>query len=89
MKKLQVIQNRACRIITKTRLREKKTNKHVNERAMLEPINIVLNNMAKNIWEKMELNNEQIIKTTFNANNFNIQFQSSRELCSRTIEPQF
>ena len=86
MKKLQVIQNRACRIITKTRLRERKTNKYVNEKAKLEPINIVLNNMAKEIWEKVELNNDQKIKTTFNIKNINIQYSSSRENCARIIE---
>ena len=87
--KMQIIQNKASRIITKKRIRESKTNKYVNGKAILEPINVILNESAKDIWGKMELNFNQAIKMTFNQNYFNQQFPSSRELSTVTIEPRF
>ena len=45
-KKMQIIQNKAARLITNRRLREHKTNKQVNEEADLPAINIILQDRA-------------------------------------------
>ena len=50
-RKMQTIQNKAARIITNTRKRERKTSKYVNEKANLIPINISLNKQAISIWQ--------------------------------------
>ena len=61
-KKMQVIQNKAARIITKTRLREGKTNEYINKRANLEPLNISIHNRAVKIWNKLEDNLPEEVK---------------------------
>ena len=53
--KMQIVQNKAARIITKTRLSDRKTNKYVNELAELTPINISIHEQAKNTWQKIEI----------------------------------
>ena len=87
--KMQTIQNRASRIITKTRIREAKTNKSINEKAKLEPINVVLHNFANNIWNKIDLNYNQTIKLLYNNQNKVLQYSSSRERCKLNVEPKY
>ena len=89
IQKMQIVQNRASRIITKTRLREGKTNKFINEKANLVPINIILNESAKRIWENVEINYDQEIKLTFNRANKIQQYPSSRELSEKILEPKY
>lgn len=54
IKQMQIVQNKAARIITNTRYRDRETNQTVNELAELEPINISLHNQANSIWTKLE-----------------------------------
>ena len=89
IKKMQVVQNRCARIITKTRLTEHQTNSSINQRANLTAINIVLHNNAKSIWNKMNLTEDQQLKMIVNANREKIQYKSSRRLCDSNIEPKF
>ena len=89
MRKMQVVQNRCARIITKTRLTEHRTNRNVNQRANLKAINTVLHDNAKSIWNKMDLTDNQQLKITINANREKIQYKSSRRLCNNDIEPNF
>ena len=53
--KMQIVQNKAARIITKTRLSDRVTNKNMNELADLIPVNISIHEQAKNVWQKIEL----------------------------------
>ena len=53
--KMQYVQNKAARLIAKTRLNNRRTSKFVNEQAELIPINISLHNQSKKIWQKIEL----------------------------------
>ena len=52
---MQIVQNKAARIITKTRLSDRVTNKYVNELAELIPVNISIHEQAKKIWQKIEV----------------------------------
>ena len=49
---MQRVQNKAARLITKTRLNDRRTSKFVNEQAELIPINISIHNQAMKIWQK-------------------------------------
>ncbi|KAF9756172.1 hypothetical protein NGRA_3294 [Nosema granulosis] len=51
---MQIVQNKAARIITNIRLREGQTNQTVNELAGLDPINISLHNQASTISSKLD-----------------------------------
>ena len=85
---MQVVQNKCSRIITKTRLREQKTSKSINEKAKLEPINQTLHERAKAVWDKIEMTNNQKQKMIFKETYENCQFKSSRRLCQIiTIDP--
>uniref|UniRef100_A0A2P2HYG4 RNA-directed DNA polymerase from mobile element jockey-like n=1 Tax=Hirondellea gigas TaxID=1518452 RepID=A0A2P2HYG4_9CRUS len=53
-RKLQIVQNKAARIITGIRLREGIGNQTVNELAELTPLNINIHNQAKKIWNQLE-----------------------------------
>ena len=53
--KIQIVQNKAPRIITKARLSDRVTNKNVNELAELIPVNISIHKQAKNIQQKIEV----------------------------------
>ena len=86
-KKMQIIQNKAARLITNTRLIERKTNQQVNEEADLQPINIIIQERAKTIWDKITLTGNQRIKLMYNRNNQPKRHPSSRELCEKRIEP--
>ena len=59
---MQQVQNKATRIITKTRLSDRKTNKYVNELAELTPINVSIHEQAKNTWQKIEIDREILDK---------------------------
>ena len=45
-KKMQIIQNKAARIITNTRRIEKKTNQQINNAADLQPINMIIQELS-------------------------------------------
>ena len=53
-KKMQIIQNKAARIITNTRRLDRKTNVETNQRAQLEPVNMVIHKRAQKIWTKID-----------------------------------
>ena len=89
IQKMQTIQNKSARIITKTRMREHKTSKTINEEAKLEAINITLHNRAKSIWENLDLTNNMNLKITVNENNEKHLFKSSRKLCRNIITAEY
>ena len=74
--KLQIIQNKAARIITGIRKREQKTNQEINRKAQLEPISHFLNRQAATIWEKMEIDDATKFKLMF-WNNAKQRYPSS------------
>ena len=87
---MQRIQNRCARIITKTRLIEHKTSKSINEEAKLEPINQTLHNRAINIWNNLDITNNQKQKIAVNQEKEKLQFKSSRRICTASyIEPVY
>ena len=86
---MQIVQNKCARIINKTRYRDHQTNKTVNEKAKLLPINIVLHERVKDIWRKIELTGDQRILLTINESKEKLLFKSSRNLCLREIEPRY
>jgi hypothetical protein len=49
--KMQIVQNKAARIITKTRLIERKTNSYTNNLAELPALNVSINNQARKTWQ--------------------------------------
>ena len=77
--KLQIIQNKAARLITGTRKRECKTNEEVNTLAGLESIKTYLDRQAKSIWEKIgtEIDVSTLAKLHL-YNNQLIKYPSSR-----------
>ena len=79
--KMQWVQNKAARVIIKTRLSDRKTSKFINEKAELIPINISIHNQAKKIWQKIELEigREVLGKLELKENrDFTDRFPSSR-----------
>ena len=80
--KMQIVQNKAARIITKTRLSDRVTNKYVNELAELIPVNISIHEQAKNIWQKIEveMDRENLDKLELEpGRDFKVRFPSSRQ----------
>ena len=53
MKTLQRVQNRGARFITSIRRSDRKTNKYINDKAGLRPLNDVLYERALKTWEKI------------------------------------
>ena len=89
IQKLQIVQNKCARIITKTRLIENKTNKITNKEAKLPAINEVLHNSAKSIWNKLNIDNNQELKITVIEHGERNLFKSSRKICMTDITPKF
>ena len=82
------MQNKAARLITKTRLNDRRTSKFVNEQAELIPINISIHNQAKKIWQKIELEigREVLGKLELEENSdYTDIFPSSRLKCNTNI----
>ena len=89
IKTMQIVQNRCARIITKTKYTDHQTNKKVNEKANLPPINTVLHERARNIWNNIDLTGSQRILLTINERKERPLFKSSRNLCLKEIEPRY
>ena len=84
--KMQIVQNKAARIITKTRLSDRVTNRYVNELAELIPVNISIHEQAKNIWQKIEIDREILDKLELEpGRDFKVRFPSSRQKCNTNI----
>ena len=86
--RMQRVQNKAARVITKTRLSDRKTSKFINEQAELIPINISIHNQAKKIWQKIELDigRDVLDKLELEENrDFTDRFPSSRLKCNTNI----
>ena len=60
--KLQIVQNKAARLVTSTRRIEGKTNIEVGRKANLESVKEFLERRAGSIWERMELDEEDVSK---------------------------
>ena len=86
--KMQQVQNKATRIITKTRLSDRKTNKYVNELAELTPINISIHEQAKNTWQKIEIEMDREILDKLELEQdriFTVRFPSARQKCNTVV----
>lgn len=55
MNKLQVIQNKSLRFIYNIRYPNIVNNKELHDRANLPPVNVLLYDLAKNIWDKIDI----------------------------------
>lgn len=77
--RLEVIQNKGARIVTRTRLLEGKTNEEVGRLAGLEPIREYLDRQAGNLWGKIEIDGELERKLTLVDDRENYLFRSSRK----------
>ena len=80
-KQMQTVQNKAARLITKTRLRESQTSQQTNELAKLQPLNLFIHQQAIKIWNKIEQSIPTSIlrKTDAEPNNqFRFHFPTSR-----------
>ena len=86
--KMQIVQNKAARIITKTRLSDRKTNKYVNELAELTSINISIHEQAKNTWQKIEIEMDREILDKLELEQdriFTVRFPSGRQKCNTVV----
>ena len=86
MHKLQIIQNKAARIIANIRKSDHITSQEANNRANLIPLNLILHESAKTIWQKIELTENQENKLNYFPRE-NHLYPSSRKKCSTAIEP--
>ena len=85
---MQIVQNKAARIITKTRLSDRVTNKYVNELAEVIPVNISIHEQAKKIWQKIEVEIDREILDKLElepGSDFKVRFPSSRQKCNTNI----
>ena len=78
-KKMQIVQNKAARIITRTRLLEQKRNSEVNRLANLEPIEEYLGRQAAAIWQKLELDEDTLARLEFRGAE-KVKYPSSRRV---------
>ena len=86
---MQVLQNKAARIITNTRLLDRKTNKTVNDQSKLPLFNITLNRQAHCIWQKVdnEVDMEILDKLELEIGREYLgRFPSSRLLADRKVK---
>lgn len=60
MLQLQRVQNKAARFITDTKWFHFKTSKSLHEQLELDPINIVIHNQAKGLWNSMKTNTPEL-----------------------------
>jgi hypothetical protein len=89
-KSMQIIQNKAARIITKTRLIERKTNQYTNNLANLPPLNVSINKQAKATWKKIDtiIPRATERKLALKPNRRYLTLMpSSREIAQTTIAP--
>lgn len=54
MKRMQIVQNKAARIISNIDYRDRIDNETANKNAQLEPLNVSLHRQAINIWTKLD-----------------------------------
>ena len=91
-KKMQTIQNKASRIITKIRKLDRKTSKYDNEQARLIPINISIHNQAIKIWQTVRDTTPRDIlnKLELHPNrNYSKLFPSSLAKINAALEPTY
>ena len=77
LNRMQVVQNKAARIITNTRLIEGKTKEEVNELAELEEVSEYLDRQAGAIWEKVRQHEGNLEQLEFRGRE-KAMFRSSR-----------
>ena len=85
---MQQVKNKAARIITKTRLSDRKTNKYVNELAESTPINISIHEQAKSTWQKIEIEMDREILDKLELEQdriFTVRFPSGRQKCNTLV----
>ena len=99
MKKLQVVQNKACKFITGYKYKHDKrcpTSKTLHREAGLQPLNIVLNNQAQKYWQKIEEIDEQTCNELRTYNPYtkrkhkkSIRNYFKRSIFEEEVEPRY
>ena len=87
-KKMQIIQNKAARIISNVRKREKINTELTNKIANLKPINMYLHEQAEKIWSKIEIDDQLADKLQFSERELPT-LPSSRKLISAIQIPMY
>ena len=89
-KSMQVVQNKAARIITNTRKLDRKTSEFINKKANLTPLNISIHEQAVRTWQTVDrqIPDEILNRLTIEPDRFyHSRFQSSRSLINAATEP--
>ena len=87
-KKMQIIQNKAARIIANVRKRDKINTELTNKIANLKPINMYLHEQAEKIWSKIEIDDQLADKLQFSERELPT-LPSSRKLISANPIPMY